>query len=374
MTNNTISPSLASEGASIVTEYFESFKNIEEYMRTEKLKAIERNVETTFPGMELKHDLFSDFDMSPEDMNFEIIENPNRYTFDSLLEITTSHVGKQSIPGKTVKWIVKETTTNKVVGFIRFGSPMMMCAPRNTYLGGVPKDMKKFNNHAIMGFTIVPTQPFGFNYLGGKLLALMCVSHFARRTINAKYDTNIILFETTSLYGSTKGVSQYDGLKPFIRYKGETLSNFLPQIKDVGFTKTFHDKVIKELQITELVKPDTSSRKLMIQNKLLKLIKDSLPDATNFKQTLEEALNLTEKKRYYTSDYGIENIQDIIHNKTDKLIKKPNYDNFELEYIIEWWRKKSIKRYNKLKQDNRLRMNQEVWNESDIAKDIDIIR
>ena len=32
----------------------------------------------------------------------------------------------------------------------------------------------------LMGFAIVPSQPFGYNYLGGKLLALMCVSHFAR--------------------------------------------------------------------------------------------------------------------------------------------------------------------------------------------------
>ena len=35
--------------------------------------------------------------------------------------------------------------------------------------------MKRFNDSVIMGFTIVPTQPFGYNYLGGKLLAAFVV-------------------------------------------------------------------------------------------------------------------------------------------------------------------------------------------------------
>ena len=44
-----------------------------------------------------------------------------------------------------------------------------------------------------MGFAIVPSQPFGYNYLGGKLLALMCVSHFARETLNKVFEKEICL-------------------------------------------------------------------------------------------------------------------------------------------------------------------------------------
>ena len=51
---------------------------------------------------------------------------------------------------------------------------------------------------------IVATQPFGYNYLGGKLLAGICNSHAVRRMLNEKYDTEFCLFETTSLYGSIK--------------------------------------------------------------------------------------------------------------------------------------------------------------------------
>ena len=64
---------------------------------------------------------------------------------------------------------MKETNSNKAVGFIKMGSPLINSKPRNEYLGGVP-DLGIFNQRAIMGFNIVPVQPFGFNYLGGKLM------------------------------------------------------------------------------------------------------------------------------------------------------------------------------------------------------------
>ena len=94
-----------------------------------------------------------------------------------------------------------ETNTKSIVGFIRFGSPTINCKPRNDWLGR-PPELKRFNRHSIMGFIIVPTQPFGFNYLGGKLLALLSCSHEARTQLNSKYGSDICLFETTSLYGT----------------------------------------------------------------------------------------------------------------------------------------------------------------------------
>ena len=119
-----------------------------------------------------------------------------------------------SVPGKNLKIGVKEKKSNKWVGFIRAGSPVINMKPRNTMLGHVP-DLVTFNKTAIMGFVIVPSQPFGYNYLGGKLLAAICCSHWVREKLNDKYGMNLSLFETTSLYGNSKSSSQYDGMKPY---------------------------------------------------------------------------------------------------------------------------------------------------------------
>jgi hypothetical protein len=70
-------------------------------------------------------------------------------------------------------------------------------------------------NHTAIGSTIVPLQPLGFNYMGGKLLALMCLSDTVQKDWKRQYGDVLVGVTTTSLYGNTKsgGLSQYDGLE-----------------------------------------------------------------------------------------------------------------------------------------------------------------
>jgi len=238
--------------------------------------------------------------------------------------------------------------------------------------------MQRFNSSAIMGFNIVAVQPFGFNALGGKLLAAICCSHQVRELLNKKYDTNFCLFETTSLYGSTKSSSQYDGMKPFIRHNGLTESNFAPLINDTRFREL--DAWFREKNNGEpLIDKDASSRKLKTQTKMVGIIKQSLKEhdttaADKFNKTFNSALQLTEQKRSYISTYGYEaqSVKDYLNLKTDTLIPAENYDRFNIENIIEWWKNKASKRYETLKNENRLRIHQETWNVN--PEEIDIIR
>ena len=242
--------------AGIFNNYFEKFSRIDEYMRDQKLSQI-WNIPAALPGMTLDSDMFSKFDMSPKDMEFEILE-PDNETYDTLLNMTSSHTNMSSVPGKNLKIAVKEKNTNQWVGFIRCGSPVINMKPRNELLTHVP-ELVSFNKTSIMGFVIVPTQPFGFNYLGGKLLAAICCSHTIREKLNNKYGMNLSLFETTSLYGNSKSSSQYDGMKPYLRYKGLTDSDFIPLIHG----KPFHDlATFVDSAVGKLVKDDASSRKL----------------------------------------------------------------------------------------------------------------
>ena len=69
----------------VIADYFEKFSRVDEYMLEQKLEQI-KHMPTALPGMGFEDDLFSDYTMSPEDMDFEIIE-PDDKTFTSCLKI-----------------------------------------------------------------------------------------------------------------------------------------------------------------------------------------------------------------------------------------------------------------------------------------------
>ena len=380
MTINQVPPDVATWAADEFINYFENFSSIEDYLRYAKKEVIGKinNFSSIDPDYSLKSEFFNE-DIHPEEMDFEIkfvgerFQNglPQEY-YVNLLTATSSAVIEKNIPGRELRWIVFEKNTKKIIGFIRFGSPTINSKPRNLWLGKAP-DLSLFNRHACMGFAIVPSQPFGYNFLGGKLLALMCVSHFARETLNKVFEKDIGFFETTSLYGSTTSASQYDGLKPFIRYKGLTDSKFLPLLHNTAFHR-LHDEFTKWNNNEPLTENRASSKKMKRQTKMISIIRNSLDDkdkVKRFNEIIEMAFNLTQRKRSYSSDYGYGNVREVLLGEQDTLVPGQNWDKFYLENIISWWKKKAGKRYEKLKKEDRFRDKVELWTEDD---DIQIIR
>ena len=357
-------------------DYYANFDRIDDYLRKVKLEKMSDRPAPLF-GMGPEDDMFQDFTIHPEDMEFDCREVS---LYDDYIDIVASQMIQKSIPGKTLKWVVYETNTNKIVGFIRFGSTTINSKPRNEFLGKplntLDKDvMSRFNDSAIMGFNIIPTQPFGFNYLGGKLLAGICNSHLARETLNKKYNTEFCMFETTSLYGTSKSSSMYDGMKPFLRFIGLTDSDFVPSINDDKYAY-LKDWFENKNNGVSLVHDDASSRKLKTQHKMISIIRNSLDKHHSemlkpFKQCFVDAKNLTEQKRQYLGTYGFKNVKEYLNLETDTLEKNINFDRFEYDSIITWWKKHAGRSYEKLKNDNRLRTELEVWSKN---SNIDIIR
>lgn len=369
-----ISEADATWAADEFINYFGNFTSIEDYLRFVKRELVPK----TNPLMSHEDEFFNE-DISPEEMEFEIRFIGDRFPnslpqdhYKNLLAAVSSHNNESNIPGRELRWMVYEKRTQKIVGFIRFGSPTINSKPRNLWLGQ-PANLSLLNRHTAMGFVIVPSQPFGYNYLGGKLLALLCVSHFARETLNKVFEKDIALFETTSLYGSTTSASQYDGLKPFFRYKGLTESKFLPLLHDRVFHK-LHDHFTLLNNNTPLTDNKASSKKMKRQAKMIASIKKSLKDQDklqHFNSVIEMAFGLTQKKRFYISDYGYGNVREVIRGDQDKLVRGQNWDKFYLDNIISWWKRKATKRYETLKRDGRFRDKVELWSQDD---NIQIIR
>ena len=140
--------------------YFKNFTTIEDYLRYAKNEAIGKRT-TMLPGCSHKDDFLNE-DIHPEEMEFEVRavgrrfdDNVTQKQFIEYLTSTSSHVIEHNIPGRELRWMVYEKRTQKIMRFIRFGSPVINSKPRNVWLGE-PANLSLLNRHAVMGFAIVP--------------------------------------------------------------------------------------------------------------------------------------------------------------------------------------------------------------------------
>ena len=129
----------------------------------------------------------------------------------------TSTMKNNSNIGRNLNYIVQDEVTGKYLGVICISSDFLDLTPRDNYIGW-SRDVKTSQgmiNHTAIGSTIVPLQPLGYNYTGGKLLALLCLCDKVQQDWKEQYGDTLIGVTTTSLYGKSKasGLSQYDRLQ-----------------------------------------------------------------------------------------------------------------------------------------------------------------
>lgn len=119
--------------------------------------------------------------------------------------------------GRNLNFIVQDEVTGKYLGVICISSDFLDLTPRDRVIGWEreKKTQGAMINYTAIGSSIVPLQPLGYNYMGGKLLALLCLSDDVQNLWKEKYGDVLAGVTTTSLYGNTKsnGLSQYDGLE-----------------------------------------------------------------------------------------------------------------------------------------------------------------
>ena len=118
--------------------------------------------------------------------------------------------------GRNLFYAVVDEVTGNYLGVICISSDFLDLTPRDNAIGWSRdvKTQQSMINHTAIGSTIVPLQPLGYNYMGGKLLALLCLADTVQNDWKKQYGDTLVGVTTTSLYGKTKagGLSQYDGL------------------------------------------------------------------------------------------------------------------------------------------------------------------
>lgn len=359
----------------VLYEFYEPLDTLQKYYIKRKYERLDK---INFDNY--KDSMFNDCSISPDDMDIEI-RVLDESIFNNIVQSITS-IPLESQIGRRLNIAVVDKKTNKYLGFVRLASPVSAILGRNLLLNNKKTSMLKINKHIYTGSVIVPVQPFGYNYLGGKLLALICVSNEVKNQFNKKYNCDICMFETTSLYGDMKSSSQYDGLEPFIRSNGKTNSDMLLYPNDnvyIPFRNVLRKYYGQEKWDGSIATNKSSPKRTEFQKGIQILsshISELCPELVYKMDELKLLMKVKSRKNYYYSTLGNSNSFNYITLDSDNSLDNNNKDKFSLDEIVKWWKVKSIKRYNKLKSEMRLRTDLEFYTKEKIENGVgfDMIR
>jgi hypothetical protein len=264
----------------------------------------------------------------------------------------------QANPGRNVKCYVKDRMSGKILGQICLGSDITSLGVRDNYIGWQKED--KFQNGKLncttIATTIVSTQPFGYNFLGGKLIAALATAPEVRDYWQKKYNNPLVGVGTTSLYGVH---SQYNGI-PHFKTLGESKGKISTKPDDKVYNP-WH-QWLKENRADWYKMHIMDERERNGAN----MGYDRNGPVSGIKQKIIQAIfkELGIKGNAY--DHGFqrgvyfaqmyENGNEFLCSKIEEkdLVLKKKFAEGN-EYTIKWWKDKAIKRYTTLYNDGRIK-------------------
>lgn len=284
----------------------------------------------------LKSKLWNDNDITeliPRTIQVETKEQLDDWRY--LIRFTSSFKNVSN-PGRNMKFLVEDETTGKYLGALTVTSDFGDLGARDKWIGWTRDDRyknKKLNNIAC-GQAIIPLQPFGHNFLGGKLMALMITSDVIRNAWEEKYGDVLVGMTTTSLYGT---FSQYNGLTTF-KKRGKTTGQMplkLPRDVVKRWEEYFGEKSKGRLGM------------------LAKIYRECGLKPKDYQHGIQRGI-------YFCPFY--DNMKEFLIGDIEKssLILSQKFVYYD-QYIMDWWKHRAIKRYDKLESEGRLIEELHFW-------------
>ena len=252
-------------------------------------------------------------------------------------------------PGRNVKIYIKDRVSGKILGMISLASDVTSLGVRDKYIGWTQDNKYKDGklNHTTIASTIVCTQPLGYNFLGGKLIACMATSEVVRKHWKEKYGQTLIAVGTTSLYGIH---SQYNGI-PHFKTLGESAGKVATKPDDSVYEGWHHwikENKSEEYAIQTAEKEGVDGPATGVKQKVINMIfKEVGIKASHYQHGFKRGV-------YFAQMY--ENGNEFLRNEIaeDQLIMKDKFVDSD-EYTMKWWKPKAIKRYEKLYEEGRIK-------------------
>jgi len=321
------------------------YKKWQEFNKSDKLRSKADKLDKVQQQMWTPTDLSDKEKTIQEIQDLEpIVEHTTDNETWTLLRQGISSMEFVANPGRNQKFFVKDKKTNKYLGVICMGSDVVSIKVRDAFLGWTKEnklDDAKLQ-HTAIGTSIIATQPLGYNFLGGKLVSALVTCSTIRNKWKEAYDQTLAGITTTALYGIH---SQYNGI-PHWKTLGETAGQI--NLKPDDSIYLVWNQWLKENHPEEHHKAvNATGPKNNVINRIFKHLGMKAKDYQHgFKRGV-----------YFADIY--ENGKEFFKSNIDEkdLIMKEKYQ-LDYDRIINWWKPKAIRRYEKLHSENRLKPEQ----------------
>ena len=290
----------------------------------------------------------------------EIVEDKDEATKWTLLRKMIHTMSWTANPGRNVKLFLKDKKSGKLLGLVSLASDVTSMGVRDKYIGWKKEDkfVKGKLNFTTIASTIVCTQPLGYNFLGGKLTAMMTTVPEVREYWKKKYGQTLIAVGTTSLYGIH---SQYNGI-PHFKTLGESAGKIAIKPDDEFYDPwhqwlkenraEWYETAITNERIRNGANMGTgegaSGPVSGIKQKILgQIFKECGIKASDYHHGFKRGV-------YFAQMY--ENGNEFLCSKIEEselVMKKKFADG--VDYINNWWKRQAIKRYTTLHNEGRLK-------------------
>ena len=243
--------------------------------------------------------------------------------------------------GRVVKIIIRDKTSNQYLGVCSLGSDVTSIKVRDEWIGWSNEDKFKKGklNSTAIGTCILPTQPFGYNFLGGKLVASLLCSQVIRDYWKDKFGDELIGITTTSLYGSH---SMYQRI-PYWKELGKS-SGKMSIKPDDDVYRIWIDYLKEHYKDKYDVLMERTGPKQQILTFLYKLLQiNSLQYQHGFQRGVY-FMEFYQNSRLFLQD-KIQQQDLILHDKVKD----------DVAGVMNWWKEKSINRYTNLLENDRIK-------------------